>query len=115
MFRKGHDENELQKEVSSCVEQRYNVTMHMCDKKRQVEFESVDVVCEPVKHLSEIIESYFTNEINQAFIARFEQSKNDQLHSSTGFVCYYCNCYCTTKTFFEKHLSVCAKKTRSGL
>ena len=54
LFRKGHDENEVQKEVSSCVEQRYNgfnITMHMCNKKRQVDFESVDVVYKPVKPL----------------------------------------------------------------
>ena len=51
LFRKGHDKNEIQKEVSSCVEQRYNgfhITEHMCEKKRQIDFVSVDIVCEPV-------------------------------------------------------------------
>ena len=63
LFRKGHDENEMQKEVSYCVEQRYNglhITMHMCDKNRQVDYESVDVVYKPIKPLHEIIECYFT-------------------------------------------------------
>ena len=111
--RKGHDKNGLQKEVSSCIEQHYNgfyVTMHMCEKNRQVKFESVDIVYEPVKRLHEIIECYFTNEINLAFIVRFQTSKNNKLNSTTGFVCYYCNDYCTSKKVFEKHLRICAKK-----
>ena len=110
-----HDENQVRKEVSSCAEQRYNgfhVTMHMCTKNRQVEFESVDIVYEHVKRLHEVIECYFTNEINQAYILRFQDYKNGVLHSSTGFVSYYCNEYCTSKKVFEKHLRVCAKKPR---
>ena len=114
LFRKGHDENEVQKEVSSCVEQQYkgfHVTMHMCDKNRQVDFESVDIVHKPVKRLHEIIECYFTNEINQAFIVRPQHSKNIKLFSSTGFVCYYCNTYCTTKKFL-KNICVFAQKNQ---
>ena len=113
LLRKGHDENEVRKEVSSCVEQRYNgfhVTMHMCVKSRQVEFESVDIVYEHVKRLHKIIECYFTSEINQDFIFRLQDYKNGALHSSTGLICYYCNEYCTSKKVFEKHLRVCAKK-----
>ena len=63
LFRKGHYKNELQKEVSSCVEQRYNgfqVTEHMCAKNRQIEFTSVDVVYEPVKRMNQVMECYFT-------------------------------------------------------
>ena len=118
LFRKGHDKNELQKEVSSCVERRYNgfyVTIHMCEKNRQVDFESVDVIYEPVKRLHEIIEYYFTNKINQAFIVRYQGSKINVLNSTTGSAYYYCDIYCISKKVFEKHLRVCAKKTRSSL
>ena len=38
--------------------------MHMYDKTRQVQFESVDIVDKPVKRLHEIVERYFTNEIS---------------------------------------------------
>ena len=103
----------MQKEVSLCVEQLWNgfhVTIHMCDKNRQVDLESVDLVCKPVKRLHEIIECYFTNEINQAFIIRYQSHKNDKLNSSSAFVCYYCNAYCILKKFFEKHLQNCARK-----
>ena len=89
LFRKGHDKNKLQKEASSCVEQRYNgfhVTEHMCAKIRQIEFTSVDIVYEPVKRMDQIIECYFTNEINEAFIRRFQHYKNDILRSSTAFL-----------------------------
>ena len=118
LFKKGHYENELQKEVCSCVEQRFNgfhIIMHMCDKTRQVQFESVDIVYKPVKRLHEIVERYFTNEINQAFIVCFQNSKNDILHSHTGFACYYCANYCITKSFFDKHLLVCEKKMRDSI
>ena len=114
LFRKGHDENEVQKEVSSGVEQQYNgfhVTMHMCDKNRHIDFESVDIVYKPVKHLHEVIECYFTNEINQAFIVRLQHSKNIRLFSSTGFVRYYCNTYCTTKRFLKNICVFAQKKT----
>ena len=47
----------------------------MCNKNRQVKFESVDIVYQPVRDLHEIIECYFTNEINQAFIARYLTTK----------------------------------------
>ena len=113
MFREGHDKNEVQKEVSSCVEQRYNgfhVTEHMCGKNRQIEFVSVDIVYEPVKRLDQIIECYYTNETNQAFILRYQMSKNDKIHTTSGFVCYYCNVYCSSKKVFDKHLKLCAKK-----
>ena len=85
--------------------------MHMCDKSRQVQFESVDIVYKPVKRLDEIIECYFTKEIYQTFLVRFQDSKSSGLRSYTGFVCYYCSMYCTSKKNFDKHLLVCAKKT----
>ena len=80
----------------------------MCDKNCQVEFESVDIVYKPVKCLHEIIECYFTNEINQAFIAYYQCSKNGKLNSTTGFARHLT--YCMSKNIFEKHLRVCAKK-----
>ena len=83
----------------------------MCEKDCQLDFESVDIVYEPVKRLDEIIECYFTNEINCAFIIRYKDSANDKLYSTSGFVCYYCNNYCISNKIFEKHLRVCAKKT----
>ena len=47
MFKKGHDTNEVQKEVSSCVSQCFNgfhITSHMLEKTQKVDFESIDIV-----------------------------------------------------------------------
>ena len=113
LFRKVRDKNEVQKEVSFCIEQRYNgfhVTGHVCEKNCQIDFMSVGIVYEPVKRMDEIIECYFTYEINEAFILRFQHSKNGSIRSATGFVCYYWSCYCTLKKIFEKHLHLCARK-----
>ena len=52
MFKKGHDANEVQKEVSSCVSQCFNgfhITSHMLEKTQKVDFESIDIVYKPVK------------------------------------------------------------------
>ena len=67
LLRKGHDQHEIKKEVLSCVEQHYNdfnVTSHMCKREQQIQFEPIDIVYKPVKRIDNIIECYFSNEIN---------------------------------------------------
>ena len=82
----------------------------MIAKKQKADFKSVDIIYEPVKRLDEIIECYFTTEINLAFRAKLQHHKNDRLRSLTTFPCYYCSVFVSGKSMFEKHFTVCAKK-----
>ena len=61
--------------------------------------------------LGDIIECYFTIEIDLAFRAHFQRRRNDEkLKTSTSFHCYCCNAYVSGKAKFEKHLTVCCGK-----
>ena len=51
--------------------------------------------------MDDIIECFYTNDINQAFISRFQLSKNDKVHTTSAFVRFYCDAFCDG--FFEKH------------
>ena len=77
--KKGYEKNEVQKEISSCVEQRFNsfqITCHLLTKKQKVDFESLGIIYKPAMRLDEIIECYFTSEINLAFRANFQHKKD---------------------------------------
>ena len=113
LLKKGHETNEMQKDVLSCVEIQYNgfdVTRCMCEKEQQLEFQSIDIVFKPVKHIYEIIKCYCTNGFNQTFIAKYQTCKNDKIHTTSAYICYYCKNYCISKKIFDKHLKICARK-----
>ena len=81
----------------------------MLEKKQKVDFEPLDIIYKPVKCIDEIIECYFTAEINLAFRAHFQRGNNDKnLASKTAFHCYYCSTFVCGKPKFENHLAVCA-------
>ena len=58
LFKKGHEKNELLKEISSCVEQRFNgfhIICHELDKKQKRDIESIDIIYKSVKNIKENI------------------------------------------------------------
>ena len=113
LFKKGHDSNEMQKDILSCLELKYNgfeITRHMSNKEQQLDFTSVDIIYKTVRRVDNIIECYFSTEINQAFIACYQTCKNDKTHTTSAFVCFYYNNYCISERFFKKHLKACSRK-----
>ena len=75
----------------------FEITSDMIAEKEKADFKSVDIIYEPVKSLDEIIECYFTTEINLAFHAKLPHHKNDRLRSLIAFPCYYCGVLCFWK------------------
>ena len=48
------------------------------EKKQKIDFESLGIIYAPVKRIDEIIECYFTAEINLSFRARFQRGKSEK-------------------------------------
>ena len=90
MFKKGHEKNEVLKEISSCVEERFNglhIISNISIRKYQM---------------------LFANEIRLAYRANYaNRKKND---SRIAEQCYYCNTFVVNKPNFKKHLKVCSRK-----
>ena len=97
-IQKGSRKNELVKEISSCVEERFNgfdIICHELDKKVEQNFETIDVIYKPV--------SFFTDEIRLAYRAYFQHGKNGKFESRTAEQCYYCSAFVVGKPKLEKH------------
>ena len=68
----------------------------------------IDIIYKPVKKEDEIIECFFTSEINLAY--RWTFSENQKIKHSTAYQCYFCSNYYGRKDKFDRHIENCTGK-----
>ena len=72
MIKKSPTKNEVKRELSSCVEERFNgfqVVWHLFGKEEKRKFVPLDIVYKPIRIIDQKIECYFTNEIRLVYRA----------------------------------------------
>ena len=62
----------------------------------------IDIIYKPVKKEDEIIESFFSSQINLAHRTTF--SKNQKLRHSAAFQCCFCSNDHARKNKFDRHI-----------
>ena len=68
----------------------------------------IDIIYKPVKKEDEIIESFFSSQINLAHRTTF--SKNQKLRHSAAFQCCFCSNDHARKNKFDRHIQNCSGK-----
>ena len=72
---------------------------------------SIDIVYKPVNKEDEIIECFFSSQMNLAYRASFSvDRKGSKIKHGTTFQCYYCSHYFARKDRFERHIKNCTGK-----
>ena len=102
--------NEVKRELSSCVEERFNrfqVVKNLFGKEEKRKFIPLDIVYKPIKSLDQKIECYFTDEIRLAYRALVHKGKL-RFDFMTAEQCYACNAFVARKSALDKHLETCS-------
>ena len=114
--RKLKEKNEMKRELSACVVEKFNgfeiLRKHLNSTEKH-EFIPIDVVYEPTLNESKPIECFFAPEIFLAYKATIERMKLSKKICINLKVrqCHYCYNYFVKSTEkMEKHLSCCAGK-----
>ena len=68
----------------------------------------IDIIYKPVKKEDEIIECFFTSQINLAYRSSF--SENQKIKHSTAYQYYFCSNYYGRKDTFDRHIENCTGK-----
>ena len=103
--------NQVVRNLSSCVIQKCNgYQVVKIEKKHDIKrkFEPIDIVYDPVQNPTDIIEYYFTQNINIAY--RCEYSKEAQgIDILPPFECYFRHEFYSAIKAFEKHINNCSQ------
>ena len=95
----------------SCIIEKFNgfsIVKLEFDRKLKQKMAPIDIIYKPVKKEDEIIECFFSLQMNLAFRATFTEDKNfTKLIHSTAFQCYFCSTYYSRKERFDKHIENC--------
>ena len=100
MIKKSPTKNEVKRELSSCVEERFHgfhVVRHLFGKEEKRKLLPLDIVYKHIKRLDQNIECYFTNEIRSAYRALVHRGKL-RFNSMTAKQWYPCNAFVAGKS-----------------
>ena len=98
------------RELSACIVEKFNefATVRLeFDRKLRQKMSPIDIIYKPVKKENEIIECFFSSQMNLAYRASFNDSKGLKLKHGTAFQCYYCSHYFARKDRFDRHIENC--------
>ena len=110
LIKKAPTKNEVKRELSSCVEGRFNrfqVVKNLFGKEEKRKFIPLDIVYKPIKSLDQKIECYFTDEIRLAYRALVHKGKL-RFDTMTAEQCYACNAFVAGKSALDQHLETCS-------
>ena len=78
------------------------------DRKIRQKMSPIDIIYKPVKKEDEIVEWFFSTQMNLAFRATLNENKEPKkLKHSTAFQCYFCSTYYSRKERFDRHIENC--------
>ena len=92
------------RDLSSCIIEKFNgfnIVRIEFDRKLRQKMSPIDIIYKPVKKEDEIMECFFTSQINLAHRSTF--SENQKIKHSTAYQCYFCSNYYGRKDKFDRH------------
>ena len=110
LIKQDPEKKNVVRELSSCIIEKLNgfATVRLeFDRKLRQKMSPIDIIYKPVKKEDEIIECFFSSQLNLAFRASFNDSKGSKLKHGTAFQCYYCSRYIACKDRFDRHIENC--------
>ena len=111
LIKQDPEKKNVLRELSGCVIEKFNgfTTVRLeFDRKLRQKMSPIDIIYKPVKKEDEIIECFFSSQMNLAYRATFNDSnKGLKLKHSTVFQCYYCSSYFARKDRFDRHIENC--------
>ena len=85
------------RDLSACISEKFNgfnIVRIEFDRKLRQKMSPIDIIYKPVKKEDEIIECFFSSQMNLAYRASFSVNKESKkLKHSTAFQCYFCSTY----------------------
>ena len=112
LFHENNRKKNVLRSLSSCIREKFNgfTFADVClAKKQKTDLTPVNILYKPIKKENDVIKSYFTDDLKNAYRALY--LKSSQLTAAnTLYECFYCNEFWSGKSRYEKHLRTCRKK-----
>ena len=111
LIKQDSERKNLIRDLSGCIIEKFNgfnIVRIEFDRKLRQKMSPIDIIYKPVKREDEIIECFFSSQINLAYRTTF--SENQKIKHSTAFQCYFCSNYYSRKDKFDRHVENCTGK-----
>ena len=111
LIKQDSEKKNIIRDLSGCITEkfnRFNIVRIEFDRKLRQKMSPIDIIYKPVKKEDEIIECFFSLQINLAYRTSF--SENQRLKRSTAYQCYFCSNYYSRKDKFDRHIKNCTGK-----
>ena len=92
------------RDLSSCIIEKYsgfNIVCVKFSKKLIQPFCPIDIIYKPAKNPDDMINCYFSEKLNLAFRASFNEGTKIKYYSACQ--CYFCSKYNARKDKFDRH------------
>ena len=103
------DSEKKNRDLSLCIIEKFNgfnIVRIEFERKLRQKMSLIDIIYKPVKKEDEIIECFFTSQINLAYRSTFSENHKH----STAYQCYFCSNYYGRKDKFDRHIKNCTGK-----
>ena len=114
LIKQDPEKKNVVRELSGCIDEKFNgfATVRLeFDRKLRQKMSPIGIVYKPVKKEDEIIECFFSSQMNLAYRPTFSvDRKGSKIKHGTAFQCYYCSHYFARKDRFERHIKSCTGK-----
>ena len=111
LIKQDSEKKNLIRDLSACIIEKFNgfnIARIEFDKKLRQKMSPTNFIYKPVKKEDEIIECFFSLQINLAYRSTF--SENQKLRHSSAFQCYFCSNYYARKGKFDRPIENCSGK-----
>ena len=110
LIKQDSERKNIIRDLSSCIIEKFNgfnIVRIEFERKWRQKMSLINIIYKPVKKEDEIIECFFTSQINLAYRSIF--SENQKIKHSTAYQCYFCSNY-GRKDKFDRHIENCTGK-----
>ena len=110
LIKQDPEKKNIVRELSACIIEKFNgfnIVRIEFDRKLRQKMSPIDIIYKPVKKEDEIIECFFSSQMNLAYRATFSENQKLKLKHSTAFQCYFCSNYYSRKERFDRHIKNC--------
>ena len=111
LIKQDSEKKNLIRDLSAGIVEKFNgfnIVRIEFDRKLRQKMSPIDIIYKPVRKEDEIIECFFSSQINLAYRSTFNE--NQKLRHSTAFQCYFCSNYYARKDKFDRHFENCSGK-----
>ena len=110
LIKQDSEKKNIIRDLSACIIEKFNgfnIVRIEFDRKLRQKMYPIDIIYKPVKKEDEIIECFFSSQMNLAYRATFSENQKLKLKHSTAFQCYFCSNYYSQKERFDRHIKNC--------